>query len=317
MMAAAGDRRRGPVTRPALTVLACVALPACELREITFADAADVVVAEVVLHADERRQTAWLHRTAGTAATARVHGARVFIRDEERGSEFELVAAPDSLCLLPAPSAPPPRDAGNCHAADVAIDAVRPGVRYSLRVELPDRPPLRGSTTVPGAFSIVRPEVAACRIPEGTELRLSWTVSAGAWVYVTEARFTGLLEALRAGGTALPARLREPVTLLGLAIGAADTTVAFPGGFGLFDRGSEELHPLLVAIRSGLPAGVEVAVVVAAADRNYVNWVRGGSFNPSGVVRVPSVTGGGTGAFGSIVARRVLVRTFGDGPPCL
>jgi hypothetical protein len=40
---------------------------------------------------------------------------------------------------------------------------------------------------------------------------------------------------------------------------------------------------------------------VAAADRNYINGVRGGSFNPSGPVRISSVVGDAVGVFGSLV----------------
>jgi hypothetical protein len=43
--------------------------------------------------------------------------------------------------------------------------------------------------------------------------------------------------------------------------------------------------------------------MISATDRNYVNWVRGGNFNPSGVVRVPSVGGDGIGVFASTVTR--------------
>jgi len=58
---------------------------------------------------------------------------------------------------------------------------------------------------------------------------------------------------------------------------------------------------------------------VAAADRNYVNAVRGGGFNPSGPVRVSSVVGDGIGTFGSLVPLRlfVVVGTGGEEvPPC-
>jgi hypothetical protein len=104
-----------------------------------------------------------------------------------------------------------------------------------------------------------------------------------------------------------PGLTAEPLDLLGLSIGAADTTSLFPADVGVFDRADELLHPVLVAIRDGLPAGVRATVVVAATDRNYVNWIRGGSFNPSGTVRVPSISGGGTGVFGALVRRtRVL-----------
>jgi hypothetical protein len=292
-----------------------LAVTACELREITYAAAQDIVVAEVILQADSRIQTAYLHRTATATGSARVLGARVFVRDEEFDTEFELLATADSICLTPPPQGPAPA-IGVCHAAVVAPDAVRPGAVYSLHVELPDRPPLRGTTHVPGAFAVVQPAAASCRLDPWTPLVLTWTRAEGAWVYVMQARFTGLAAALRAEGEAVPGGVPEPLDLLGLAIGAADTTVLFPAGFGLFDRGDDALHPVLLAIRHGLPANVSAAVAVAAADRNYVNWVRGGSFNPSGTVRVPSITGGGTGVFGSLVTRRVAVHTGPDGPAC-
>jgi hypothetical protein len=48
-------------------------------------------------------------------------------------------------------------------------------------------------------------------------------------------------------------------------------------------------------------------VTIAAADRNYVNWERGGNFNPSGLIRVASIRGDGTGTFGSMVTHRVVI----------
>ena len=59
--------------------------------------------------------------------------------------------------------------------------------------------------------------------------------------------------------------------------------------------------------------------MIAAADRNYVNWVRRGAFNPSGIVRVPSLHGDGTGVFGSVVRKRFTVDAGLDLPkpgPC-
>ena len=54
---------------------------------------------------------------------------------------------------------------------------------------------------------------------------------------------------------------------------------------------------------------------IAAADRNYVNWVRGGNFNPSGQVRVPSVRGDGTGVFAATVVRSLRVFAAPPGAP--
>jgi len=58
------------------------------------------------------------------------------------------------------------------------------------------------------------------------------------------------------------------------------------------------------------------AVTIAAADRNYVNWERGGNFNPSGAVRVASIRGGGTGVFGSMVPLTFTVTVGGSQPAC-
>jgi hypothetical protein len=295
-------------------VTACLA--GCELSEITFAAAQDMVVAEVILQAESRTQSAYLHRTATGENTARVNGARVYVHDVARDFEFELIAVADSLCLVPAPPATL-ASTGTCHSARVAADAVRPGATYNLRIELPSGLRLTGRTTVPGPFDVVQPQGAACRLKPGTALPLQWTSSTGAWAYLSQVRFMGLLSALRSGGHSIAPTVTEPLNLLGLGVGAADTTIVFPGGFGLFDRGDESLHPVLVAIRSGLPAGVDADIAIVAADRNYVNWVRGGNFNPSGLVRVSSVSGAGTGVFASLVTRRVRVHTGLNGVACL
>jgi hypothetical protein len=109
-----------------------------------------------------------------------------------------------------------------------------------------------------------------------------------------------------------------PLRLQGLAFTALDTTLVLPGELGLFDRFDVVLHPILVALSAGLPEGVSGTVVVAAADRNYVNWVRGDSFNPSGPVRVPSVRGDGTGVFASMSTARFQLQVVRGGtlPPC-
>jgi hypothetical protein len=110
----------------------------------------------------------------------------------------------------------------------------------------------------------------------------------------------------------------DPLRLFGLAISNTDTTIAFPAEFGVFDRFDADLTETLAAIQGGLPPGVEAEVVIAAADRNYVNWERGGAFNPSGFVRVPSVFGDGTGVFAAILPRSFFLTTAAvpSLPPC-
>ncbi|RMH22893.1 MAG: hypothetical protein D6701_00910 [Gemmatimonadetes bacterium] len=111
----------------------------------------------------------------------------------------------------------------------------------------------------------------------------------------------------------------DTLALSGLSVSAADTTLSFPDEFGVFDRFDLD-RELAVRLQSGLPRGTAARIAVAAADPNYVNWVRGGEFNPSGAVRVPSLHGeGGTGVFGALVRRRVDIETgsaAADLPAC-
>jgi hypothetical protein len=294
------------VTKWAL-LFATLLLAGCELQEITIALPDDVVVAEVILQEGDTVQRAWLHRTIGTQNPSRITDAVVTVQDEERGIELEFRADADSLCLSPAPPAGL-GGMGTCYVARGGAGMVRAGAQYSLRISMPGRADMYAATRVPGDYDIVTPAAAECVLQPATTMELTWTRSEDAWVYLTQARFVGLLAALRREGVAVPPALPDaPLDLLGLSIGAADTTSLFPADVGVFDRADELLHPVLVAIRDGLPEGVRATVVVAATDRNYVNWIRGGSFNPSGTVRVPSISGGGTGVFGALVRRtRIL-----------
>jgi hypothetical protein len=303
-----------PVRRflPAL-LLPLAALTACDLTEVTLTRPEDVILVEAVLRAGDTIQTAWLHRTLGTNGGGPIADASLIVREAATGTAMRFDMVEDSLCMTPAePSRP---GSGACYAARGAPDMVKPGTRYTLELRVPDGRRLAGTTTVPATFELVRPARASCTLTPGTSLELTWTGAAGTSVYIGETRLTGLAAALRQAGVPVNAP-DGAIDLLALAIGATDTTMAFPGDFGLFDRFDPELFELLLAIRDGLPPGVAADIAIAAADRNYVNWVRGGVFNPSGVVRVPSVQGDGTGVFGSLVIRRTSLRTHGSGPPC-
>jgi hypothetical protein len=102
--------------------------------------------------------------------------------------------------------------------------------------------------------------------------------------------------------------------LLGLASSASDTTIVFPSEFGLLERFSVD-RELLVALQGGLPRGTRAQVSIAAVERNYTNWARGGTFNPSGQVRIPSLRGDGTGFFGATVLRTLTVVVPPRGQP--
>jgi len=287
----------------------------CELREVTVAQPEDIVVAEVVLVAGAGMQRAVLHRTHGSGLPpGEVEGAEVVITGPG-GRMLRLRENRQSLCFVDLDEEGR-STAGTCYVAETSLRPfVVPGERYALEVRLPDGRVLTGATTVPDAFEMrIRPNTTCALLP-GSTLELVWTSSPGAWVYAAETELRGLAAALERRGIELA---HDPLRLFGLSVSRTDTTIVFPTEFGLFDRFDPDLTEALAAIQQGLPPDVEADIVIAAADRNYVGWERGGSFNPSGFVRVPSVFGDGTGVFGSIVPQLFGVSTAAQSglPPC-
>lgn len=296
-----------------LALVPLALLTSCELQEITVASAQDVVIAEIVLRAGETLQTAFLHRTSVRGIPSTVPDANIVVRNAVTGSEIRYAIGADSLCLDDAKASPDSN--GTCYTARVNTAAVSAGARYTLRINFSDGRIMTGVTDVPGAFDVTTPRTLAgvgtvdapCRLEPGTSIGITWTRSAGASVYITEAKLRNLRQALRDAGNDVEGN--GALDLVGLSISAADTTLKFPGELGLFDRFDGDLLPILLIIRDGLPPNVDATIAVAAADRNYVNWVRGGNFNPSGLVRVSSIQGDGRGEFGSIVQKRLLIST--------
>ena len=292
-------------------LLVCVA---CELEDIQIADSDDIVIAEIYLRTDEQVQLATLHRTRASAdTTAAVPGARIEVTSET-GAVLRYVEAPDSLCLTTVQKGP--ITGVSCYTSDPAqrFD-ILPGRSYSLRVVLPDGGVLTGNTRVPSDFTIVRPASNVCALPPGTTFDIVWRRSADSWAYPSEIQLRGLKAILQQQYNIEIER--DPLRLFGLAVSSSDTTMAFPGDFGVFDRFNEDYTAALVVLQNGLPAGVVTDVVISAADRNYVNWERGGNFNPSGYIRIGNVRGNGAGVFGSLVPRRFQVRVGStEHPPC-
>ncbi|MEJ2503223.1 MAG: DUF4249 family protein [Gemmatimonadota bacterium] len=298
---------------PAIVAAWATAATGCELTTVEVTEAEEVVVAEVYLEAGATVQEAFLYTAfsgAGADATGPVDGADVRIVDPDGGT-LRLEPVPRERCA-DSDSEAAAGLAGSCYASPESASSepfVRAGLRYELEITLPDGRSLAGTTDVPGAFEIVDPAPPLCAVDSA--YALSWTTAAGAWSYQAVAAFTDLRPGLEALGVEDPP---DTLDLLGLAVGA-DTTITFPGEFGVFDRFTLE-RDLLLALQERLPAGAQARVVVAAGDRNYVNWVRGGTFNPSGQVRVPSIRGDGTGVFASLVSReRTLVTSEDESAP--
>lgn len=304
--------------------LALVLSAGCELQESTIVDVEDVVVAEVYVELGQglfgqNRVIAFLHRTVGGLAPgfSEVPGARIALIRAD-GSTFEFAEASIQTCAATLPV----EGTGSCYWLAPALSAqINPGDPLELTIALPGGGVLRSATVVPGDFGVIGiAEGAQCVLPPETTMEVMWSTSQGAWAYINETAISGIQAALVPLGIEVDA---DPLVLLGLSVSASDTTITFPGEFGIFNR-FELDQALANSLQEGLPAGTRARITISAADRNYVNWVRGGNFNPSGQVRVPSMVGDGTGVFAAAVTRtfEVVVNPDSHGglysvPACL
>lgn len=293
------------------------AIGACDLAEVTTVPGDDVIVVEAVLRTDQDTQQVLLHRTLQGRDVGTVTGASVVVTGPG-GTRHEFIQQgecyvigrryleTDSLSFR-----------GTCYQSIEAVRWVRTGSTFDLRVETTDGRVIQGRTTVPGTFNLTTTPSSPdhtfpppfCSLPPNTTHPIIWSTSQGAWSYVAQLRISGLQAALAEQGIAAP----EPLELRGFAVSEADTRIVLPSEFGVFERFQYD-EDLLVAIQDGFPDGVQMELVVAAADRNWVNSVRGGNFNPSGPVRISSVVGDGVGVFGSLAPRRVGIVVRGDTP---
>ena len=296
-----------------LAVLLTAVAGGCDVAEVVLADPDPLVVAEVYveLSPEGDRATAFLHRALATDPIP-VDGATVEVRVRDAVLGLDALEDP-AECLLE--NSLEAID-GSCYGGALPAGFAEPGDALSVAIVLADGNELSGESRIPGDFQLVTPSAGteACSLAPDTAVELNWTRSEGAWAYLGETLIAGLQDVIDERG--LAAELDEdPLRLTGLSISAADTTMAFPTEFGVFDRFDLD-SDLSLLLQEGLPAGTSAEVVIAAVDRNYVNWVRGGNFNPSGAVRIPSLFGDvGTGVIGTYVSRRFTVDTNAAGTP--
>lgn len=278
-------------------VAAVGAAAGCELQEVTVAEPDDLVVVEAIAQyrpSGGSRIFVILHRSFGPG-DGTVPGADVRVTRAD-GSGVQLSEMPTlGPCLVEgaSPESDPAR--GTCYRAEPVVLAPGGALRLDIETERGER--LEAETVVPGLFGFRRPAtlLGRCTLEPDRPFELSWGPSEGAWAYVAETEIFGLPAALEPLGITLDV---DPLYLLGLSVGRADTTIVFPSEFGVFDRFDLD-RDVALYLQGGVPPATASRVTVAAVDRNYTNWVRGGNFNPSGTVRVPSVRGDGTGFFGS------------------
>lgn len=307
-----------PPLLPVLLVPLGIAAAACTIADVTIASGEDLPVVEAVLRTGNVRQLILLHRSVSSGNGIEEPGATVIVRTPEGREihyEEERLEGPSfSACGFSTEN----KARGTCYLSPAAATGfVTPGATYELEVTTRRGERLRGRTDVPGGFgwTFVDPpqpgQVSVCDIPPATLIQLTWTRSEGARSYLAEMSIGGLRDALTGSGIP-PDEIPEPLELSGLAISESDTTLVVPAEFGLFERFDLDQR-LLRVLQEGFPPGVESFLALAAADGNYVNAVRGGTFNPSGPVRISSVVGDGEGVFGSL-NRIFLVLRVRDGP---
>ena len=311
--------------------IAIIAVPllaaGCELTEVQVELPEDVIVAEtqVVLtldHDDEEASlTAWalLHRTYQPEGAPSLSGAVITVSGEGRNTVRLVEQDSVELCLLPDSVEDFSSPGAACYRAEATPAPFAPGEVLSLHIRAADGRVLTGTSLVPGAFSMtgLTQEDGRCRLQPDTNYRFQWTPSDDSWAYVADARLEGLTAALAPRGINSP----DTLYLVGVSIGREDTDIIFPRNLGVFDffDSDEDEREVIRALKQGLPEGSRAAVAITAVDRNWVNWARGGNFNPSGQVRIPSVFGEGTGMFGTAIQRRVWITSSvaGDGEPPL
>lgn len=316
-------RRAG---RLAASVAALCLASGCELTEVTVESPDDVIVAEshVVLildHDDDNASlNSWtlLHRTYQPEDAASLSGAEITVSGEGQRTVRQMERDSVDLCVTPDTTGSSTEGAA-CYRAYAPSSPFAPGEALDLRVRAADGRVLTGASQVPGAFRMLRLTLrdGQCRLDPDTNYRLRWTPSDDSWAYIIDARLEGLTAALVSRGINAP----DTLYLQGVSIGRDDTDMIFPRNLGLFDffDSTEDERDVIRELRNGLPEGVRAELSVTALDRNWVNWVRGGNFNPSGQVRIPSVFGDGTGMFGTATQRRLWITSSpgGDGEPPL
>lgn len=299
-------------------------LPACTIADVTVAPGDDRLVVEGVLRTDARVQFILLHRGVQSGVAEGVKGAEVVVTrgDGMRVTFQETLFSCYSVDAGYLDSDTPIEIRGTCYASPNPLGRwVRPGATYDLTVRTARGEEAHARTVAPGEFTLNGVPVSrvndqppqGCNLPAATPLPLTWTQAAGAWGYIAPLQISGLREVLPDSFNA-----PDPMELIGVSVSEADTSLVLPGEFGLFDRFRFNQN-LLRLLQTGLPGGTTARLVVAAADRNYINGVRGGSFNPSGPVRISSIVGDGVGVFGTLVplhASVVVGSTFLGRPSC-
>lgn len=298
--------------------MAC-ALAACDLDEVTIPTGGDMLVVEAVIRAREPVQRVLLHRTLDGSMIRGEPDAEVIVVSAS-GDTLAFASRPLADCI--ASDTVPRNTEASCYlAVDVPTDWIEPGNEYELHVRTSGGEHLFGRTHVPDDFAMVglpqdEPDRRSyrCTLPPQQNVVLRWTESPTAAAYLSQLEITGLRDVLADTDIG---DIPEPLTLTAFAVTSADTTIQLPSAYGVEERFDLD-QDLLRLIQAGFPAGVQLAVVVAAGDKNLADAYRE-ELGLTGTVRGASVAGDGTGIFGSMVPLRldIDVADTGAAESCL
>ena len=306
---------RGAGRFVAAAAAVAVVTAGCELTGVLFERPEDVIFAETwaILHADADGPVldafAFLHRSVGAAGPGMVPGASVRLSGE-LGGVVHLAEQDTEACVY-VPEFASPKQTGTCYRTRMSPSPFAPDERLALEIETPDGRLLVSASRVPGMFSFqdMTQMGGSCRLEPRTNFRFKWTGAEGAWAYLVGARIEGLPKAFADAEFEVP----DSLYLRGAWLGPQDTAIVFPRHFGLLEFLSNEHRDLIRALQDGLPEGARAEIAFSAVDRNWTNWVRGERLHPTWLRRIPSVSGDGTGWFGTATQRRVEVLASSDG----
>ena len=185
-----------------------------------------------------------------------------------------------------------------------------------------------GSSRLPGAFSMIGAATRSdgrCRVRNRTPTTASGGPPPGIPGHTSPTPGSRALR--KSAGQRATIEAPDTLYLLGLSYRTGGHgPSSSPGNFGRL-RGVQRQRTTwnsrsCASCGKGLPEGVPRGPWRSPpTDRNWVNWERGGNFNPSGQIRIPSVFGDGTGVFATATRRlvRVLVERrpgLGSEPLC-
>lgn len=312
---------RGATRFVAAVAVGAVVTAGCELTGVVVDRPEDVIFAEAwaVLRADTDGPVldafAFLHRSVGATGPGLVGGASVRLSGASGGVVH--LAEQDPEACVHVPEFVWPKHTGTCYRTRMSPSPFAPDERLALEVNTPDGRHLVSASHVPATFSFqdLTQEGGSCRLEPRTNFRFEWTRAEGAWTYLVGARIEGLPDAFADTDFEVP----DSLHLGGLSLGPQDTAIVFPRHFGLLEFLSNENRDVIRALQHGLPEGARAEIVFTAADRNWTNWVRGETLDPTWPRRIPSVSGDGTGWFGTATQRRIEVfaSSHGEGRPPL